>query len=652
MSRHEGWRTLLIALALALLMGGVGLYNLTAVLPTDGAAHAQQETRTLMVYYSLLPRLAVTVLAGGALGLAGALLQRLLRNPLAEPSTLGVSAGAYLALAIVTLFAPGLAARAPEAVTFAGALLALAAVLVLSWRKRLSPVTVILSGLIVSLYCAAVSSVLALFYYDYLAGQILWGAGFLDQQDWRVANYLWPRVLVAVVAATLLLRPLAVMALGDENARSLGLPLAAFRFLTLAVAAALAALATSAVGIIGFIGLAAPTLARAGGVRTSGAMLFWSGLMGALLLGAADQLVQAMPVTFRVFPTGAITGLLGAPLLFLLIRRLKLLAPQSDTAHGARRLTHPGRVLVGLTLLAALAAWAALGIARGAEGWTLSAFVPSELLAWRAPRALAAFSGGAMLALAGAIMQRTTGNPLASPEVLGVSSGAILGVICATLGLDEVTRPIQIAAGGVGAFMVLALMRLLSRQPGFNGERLLLIGIALGSVSSFITAVLMVSQDPQLNQLLAWLSGSTYAVSVTEASLAAGLLALGLLCVPAMRRWLELLPLGAVQAQALGLRLQASRNMLFLLASVLTAGATMLVGPLSFAGLMGPHLARLAGFQRAGSHLLASALIGGLILLTADWIGRNILFPFQVPAGLLAALVGGPFLLYLLGRRA
>jgi len=92
--------------------------------------------------------------------------------------------------------------------------------------------------------------------------------------------------------------------------------------------------------------------------------------------------------------------------------------------------------------------------------------------------------------------------------------------------------------------------------------------------------------------------------------------------------------------------------MLFTLASALTAGATMLVGPLSFAGLMGPHLARLVGFQRAGTHLFASALAGGLILLLADWIGRNILFPFQVPAGLLAALVGGPFLLYLIGRRA
>ncbi|SDP62432.1 iron complex transport system permease protein [Rhodoferax sp. OV413] len=644
-----------IAVGLTLALGLFLAFNLSALLPGGSAAGAtseQQNTRMLMVHYSLLPRLAVSLLAGAALGLAGAILQRLLRNPLAEPSTLGVSAGAYLALAVATLFAPGLAAAAPELVTFAGALMALGAVLALSWRKSLSPVTVTLAGLIVSLYCAAVSSVLTLFYHDFLAGQIMWGAGFLDQQDWSAVHYLWPRLLVATLTAVLLLRPLSIMSLGDESARGLGLSLATYRLLALAVAAGLAAVATSAVGIIGFIGLAAPTLARAAGVRTGGALLFWSGLMGALLLSAADQLVQSLPVTFRVFPTGAITGLLGTPLLFLLIRRLKMLAPQSGASHQVRRLAHPYRVLAILAGLAAFGAWLALGAGRGNEGWSFTPLPPAELLIWRAPRALAAFSGGAMLALAGAIMQRSTGNPMASPEVLGVSSGAILGVICATLGMAEPTRTAQIAAGGVGAFAVLVLMRLLSRQPGFSGERLLLIGIALGSVSSFITAVLMVSQDPRLNQLLAWLSGSTYAVSGGEALVAAGLLTAGLACVPLLHRWLELLPLGTTQASALGLRLDASRNALFAIASVLTAGATMLVGPLSFAGLMGPHLARLAGFQRAATHLLASALVGGLILLTADWIGRNILFPFQVPAGLLAALVGGPFLLYLIGRRA
>ncbi len=642
-----------LAAGLALMTALFAAFNLSALLaggPEAGTASGQHGTRMLMVYYGLLPRLAVSLLAGCALGLSGAMLQRLLRNPLAEPSTLGVSAGAYLALAVVTLFAPGLAASAPELVSFAGALTALGAVLALSWRKSLSPVSVTLAGLIVSLYCAAVGSVLTLFYQDFLAGQIMWGAGFLDQQDWSAVNFLWPRLLVAATAAVLLLRPLSILALGDESARGLGLSLAAYRLFALVVAAGLAAVATSAVGIIGFIGLAAPTLARAAGVRTGGTLLFWSGLMGALLLGAADQMVQSLPVTFRVFPTGAVTGLLGAPLLFLLIRRLKMLAAPSGDPHQARRLAHPVRMLAALAGLTLIGAWVALAAGRGTEGWSFTALPPAELLAWRVPRALAAFSGGAMLALAGAIMQRTTGNPLASPEVLGVSSGAILSVICATVFMTEPTRAAQIAAGGLGAFAVLALMRLLSRQPGFSGERLLLIGIALGSVSSFITAVLMVSLDPRLNQLLVWLSGSTYAVGIDEALAAAGLLAVGLACVPLVRRWLALLPLGAVHASALGLRLDASRNALYALASVLTAGATMLVGPLSFAGLMGPHLARLAGFQRAGTHLFASALAGGSILLVADWIGRNIIFPFQVPAGLLAALVGGPFLLYLIGK--
>lgn len=653
---HPQAAGLAMAGGMTLVMGLFAAYNLSATLSggaAAGAAPGQQETRALMVYYLLLPRLAVSLLAGAALGLSGAILQRLLRNPLAEPSTLGVSAGAYLALAVATLFAPALALAAPELVTFAGALAALGAVLMLSWRKSLSPITVTLSGLIVSLYCSAVSSVLALFFHEFLAGQILWGAGFLDQQDWSGAQYLWPRLLVAAAAAALLMRPLSIMALGDENARSLGLPLAAYRLLALVVAAGLAAVATSAVGIIGFIGLAAPTLARASGVRVGGSMFFWSGLMGALLLATADQIVQSLPVTFRIFPTGAVTGLLGAPLLFLLIRRLKILAPQSSSGpRHVRLLAHPGRVLAAMAGLSLLAAWIALVVGRGVEGWSVALLPPADLFEWRAPRVLAAFSGGAMLALAGAILQRTTGNALASPEVLGVSSGAILSLICFTLLSSEPTRTAQIAAGGFGAFAVLALMRLLSRQPGFSGDRLLLIGIALGSVSSFITAVLMVSQDPRLNQLLAWLSGSTYAVSGGEALLAAGLLGAGLACVPLVSRWLDLLPLGEVHASARGMRLNASRNMLFTLASALTAGATMLVGPLSFAGLMGPHLARLVGFQRAGTHLFASALAGGLILLLADWIGRNILFPFQVPAGLLAALVGGPFLLYLIGRRA
>lgn len=646
------------ALALGLVALAAAARNIAALLPEgagivalfvpDPAAPAQ-----MLLHYTVLPRIAVALMAGAGLGLSGIILQRILRNPLAEPATLGISSGAYLAMAIATLFFPA-ALPQRDWIAFAGAGAALAAILALSWRRGLSPVTVTLAGMIVSLYCGAVSAVLTLFNHDFLVGLFLWGAGHLDQQDWRDALFLAPRLIVFGGMAALLVRPLTVLALDDANARSLGLSLVAWRLAALAVAAALTAIVTAAVGVIGFIGLAAPVLARASGITRTGPLFVWSSVLSALLLLATDQLVLGLPTTYRLFPTGAVTALLGAPLLFVLIRRLKLLAPpQLAEAAPVFRLSRPGAAIALLALLVPASLWLATALGQGPDGWSLATGTDyAHLLDWRRPRALAAFSGGAMLAMSGAIMQRMTGNPLASPEVLGVSSGAVLAIVALLLVASAPTRTDQILAGSGGAMAVLLLMLLLSRRPGFAGERLLLIGITLGSVSGFVMAVLMAAQDPRLGQVLAWMSGSTYAVRPAEAAGAAVLIGAMLLLVPGLRRWLDLMPLGPEVATAAGVSPSLSRGVLYAVSAVLTAGATILVGPLSFAGLMGPHLARLAGFQRAGTHLAASALCGGLVLLVADWLGRNLIFPFQVPAGLFATVVGGPFLLVLIaGRR-
>ncbi|MBK0022905.1 Fe(3+)-hydroxamate ABC transporter permease FhuB [Brucella pseudogrignonensis] len=646
------------ALSLAMLAIMLAVRNVTLLLP-EGATFGsilfpdQSDTTQMLLHYTMLPRIVVGLMAGAGLGLAGAILQRILRNALAEPATLGISAGAHLMMALATLYFPVVFIIGREWTAFAGASLALLAILGLSWGKGLSPVTVTLAGMIVSLYCGAASAVLTLFNHDFLIGIFLWGAGYLDQQDWSGAKFLAPRLAVLVLLCALLLRPLTLLALDDSSARSLGLTLAIYRLLALFVAAALTAMITVSVGVISFVGLAAPSLARASGARKTGAYLVWSATIGALLLTATDQIVLSLPVTYRLFPTGAISALLGAPLLFLLIRRLKMLAPpQTTTRPTSNRLRRPEFVLIVIAMLIVCSFWFAVSAGNGAEGWSFSSGIGSELFSWRWPRALAAFSGGAMLALAGAVLQRMTSNPMASPEVLGVSSGAMLGVIALLLTAAAPTRGGQILAGSAGAFAVLALMLAVSRKPGFTGDRLLLVGIALSSVSGFVMAVLMAAQDPRLSQLLAWLSGSTYAVRPEEALLATAVLAAALFCVPLIRHWLELLPLGYQTAKASGVSMTLSRNVLFSLCALLTASATILIGPLSFAGLMGPHLARLAGFQRAGFQLAASALLGGGVLLIADWFGRNVIFPFQIPAGLLATLVGGPFLLVLIGRRS
>ncbi|CAO3359848.1 Fe(3+)-hydroxamate ABC transporter permease FhuB [Azospirillum palustre] len=607
----------------------------------------------LAAHYVLFPRFAVALMVGAALGLAGTILQQVLRNPLAEPATLGISAGAHLSLAVATLWLPDALALGREWVALAGAGLSAAALLALSWRKGLSPVTVVLAGLVLSLYAGSVSGVMVLFNHDLLIGLFLWGAGFLDQQDWGMAAFLAPRLAVLAVAAALVLRPLVLLGLGEGGARSLGLSVVGARLAGLLIAVMLAALTVAAVGVVSFVGLAAPTIVGMAGARRLGQRMLWAPLCGAALLWATDALVLMAPVTYRELPTGAVTAVLGVPMLLWLLPRLRTSAPPvMSAAAQPPRASRPALVLAGAALLLPLALWMAVAFGPGPDGWgwgsggDLAALAP-----WRLPRALAALSGGAMLAVAGAMLQRMTGNPLAAPEILGVSSGAILGVIVLMFSADAPERGAQIAAGGAGAVAVLAAMLALGRKDGFSPDRLLLAGIATSSISGVVVAVLMAGQDPRLQTLVTWLSGSTYMVGWTDGLVAVLLALLAIGAIPFVARWLDLLPLGGGVAAALGVSPSLSRIALFSLSALLTAAATLIVGPLSFVGLMGPHLARMLGLQRAAAHLAGSAMLGGLIMLMADWLGRSVIFPYQVPAGLLASVIGGPFLLWLLGRR-
>ncbi|ALG73690.1 hypothetical protein VY88_23115 [Azospirillum thiophilum] len=607
----------------------------------------------LAAHYVLFPRFAVALLVGAALGLAGTILQQVLRNPLAEPATLGISAGAHLSLAVATLWLPDVLALGREWVALAGAGLSAAALLALSWRKGLSPVTVVLAGLVLSLYAGSVSGVMVLFNHDLLIGLFLWGAGFLDQQDWGMAAFLAPRLAVLAVAAMLVLRPLVLLGLGEGGARSLGLSVAGARLAGLLIAVMLAALTVAAVGVVSFVGLAAPTIVGMAGARRLGQRMLWAPLCGAALLWATDALVLMAPITYRELPTGAVTAVLGVPMLLWLLPRLRSSAPPAlSSAPPPPRASRPALVLAGAALLLPLALWMAVAFGSGPGGWEWSAGGDLAALAsWRLPRALAALSGGAMLAVAGAMLQRMTGNPLAAPEILGVSSGAILGVIVLMFSADAPDRGAQIAAGGAGAVAVLAAMLALGRKDGFSPDRLLLAGIATSSISGVVVAVLMAGQDPRLQTLVTWLSGSTYMVGWTDGLVALLLALLAIGAIPFVARWLDLLPLGGGVAAALGVSPSLSRIALFSLSALLTAAATLIVGPLSFVGLMGPHLARMLGLQRAAAHLAGSAMLGGLIMLMADWLGRSVIFPYQVPAGLLASVIGGPFLLWLLGRR-
>ena len=612
------------------------------------------DARQAVVHFSWLPRLAICLLAGAALGLAGTLMQQVLRNPLASPTTLGVASGAQLALMMVTLLAPSWLLIGREWIAMAGGSLAMGLVFALAWRRQLNPVVIVFAGLVINLYLAAISMGLLLFFQEELKGLLVWGSGSLAQNSWSGVGYLLPRLLLAAMLAVVLVRPLAVLELDDASARSLGVSLKHLRLAGLGLAVFVTACVVSVVGLIGFIGLAAPAMVRLLGVRKLAQRLLWAPILGALLLAATDLLLQTLSRFWPVLiPTGAMTALLGAPLLLWLIPRLgiKQSAPKANSSLQLARHPAPTR-LVGLMVLGlAAAVIASLLFGQGMDGWGWPSWLRWQAqLEWRLPRTLAAGAAGVLLALAGTLLQRVSNNPMASPELLGVSGGTFMGVIAAALLLPALPLPMMLLGGLVGAFACLLLLVLINRRNGFQPERILLSGIAITALFEPLQAIALVNGDLRVQQLLSWMSGSTYYVTQP---VALALVVLALLMLAAcllVSRWLDLMPMGPAVATALGIHLGRAQLTILLLVAVLTASATMVIGPLSFAGLLAPHLARLMGLVRARWHLLGAAGCGALLMVSADWIGQQILFPQEVPVGLVSTLLGGAYFMWCLRR--
>ncbi|MDR6772890.1 Fe(3+)-hydroxamate ABC transporter permease FhuB [Azospirillum sp. BE72] len=608
----------------------------------------------IILYHSVLPRIAVSLVAGAALGLSGLLLQRVLRNPLAEPSTLGVSAGAQLAMTVGLLYAPALMEQAREGVALAGGLTVVGLILAMTWRRGLEPVAVILAGMMVALTATMASAALILANGDYLFSIFIWGGGALAQQSWGPTLTIALRLLVGIAAAVLLMRPLAILGLDDASARSLGVALNATRFAVIGVAVWLAASVTAEVGVIGFVGLAAPALAHLSGARTQAHKLIAAPLIGAVLLWVTDGLVQLLAgANGERVPTGAATALLGGPLLLWLLPRLRMFEwpSLSNRPAPSRRSPRP-RLLIGLIALLGLAAIAlALTVGYGPDGWSLATgSLFDRLLAWRGPRVAVAAAAGAMLAAAGMLLQRITANPLASPEILGVGTGSGVGLTAALFLVAAPGIGLQIAASAAGAVLVLAAMLALSLRAGFGPERLLLAGIAMSALCSAVLTAVIATGTPQAFTLLRWLSGSTNDAGPADAWFCAGAAVLLLAALPLASRWLEILPLGDVTARSVGLPVQRCRILLVLFAGLLTAAAALFVGPLSFVGLIAPHLARLAGLGRALEQGIGAVLIGAALMMVSDWLARTVAFPYQLPLGLFAALLAGPYLIWLLSR--
>lgn len=606
----------------------------------------------IVAYFSLLPRIAAALLCGFALGLAGAIFQNVLRNPLAEPGLLGITSGAQLALAASLLFAPSLWQSGYELVALAGSAVAFGVILAAASGKGLGASAFVLTGVVVSLYCSAVYALLILFNHDYLLNLLAWQAGSMQQGGWQSVLSLLTQTGPVTLSILVLARPLRILSLGDGAARSLGLSPALLKSLLLALAAMLAAFVTAAVGLVGFVALAAPALARAAW-PSGGRHPVVAACVGGMLLLFIDQLLRIVAPFAGDIPAGAAAGLFTGPLLVLLLLRNRQAEPPRADAGPltSGRLHHPLRAIGLLCCLLLVAAAMSLLSGMTIDGWRfLSTADPWSLWRWRAPRILGAAGAGACLAVAGLLVQKAMRNPLASPELLGVGHGAGLALVLVFMLLPAGGIWSKFAISAAGAAAMLALVATLARRTAFQPERTLLIGVGLGAMVQALLILFLASGGPQGAALLSWFSGSMGAVRFGAAGMVAIVAVFALTVAMVCSRWVEILPLGDQAATAIGLPSRSARSVMLLVAAMATAAATMIVGPISFIGLMVPHLVALAGFRRAVDQLLASAFAGALLMVAADWIGRNLAWPWPMAPGLIAAMISGPFFFRLIRR--
>ncbi len=302
-----------------------------------------------------------------------------------------------------------------------------------------------------------------------------------------------------------------------------------------------------------------------------------------------------------------------------------------------------------------------VGLSLGSAGWEAGALWDAQAatIVWdiRWPRSAGAWLAGALLGLAGAVAQGLFRNPLADPYLLGSASGASLGVATAMAvgGLSPLAATWLDTLGLSGAAFVgavLAVLLTLALARGVQHTwRLLLAGVVVGVVLGALTSLALLLSPGLLQAMQAFMLGSTSLVTGQACVFMAAVLLVSALAAWALSPLLDALGLGEATARSLGLPLAAGRMGLIAVVALATGTAVAHTGLIAFVGLAAPHLVRNLVKTSQARWVLLSALMGGVLLLAADLLARGLLAPRELPVGVLTAVLGGGFLLWLMHRQ-
>ena len=305
-------------------------------------------------------------------------------------------------------------------------------------------------------------------------------------------------------------------------------------------------------------------------------------------------------------------------------------------------------IITGISLAsgaAGLSPWTALAAAFG-QGEPMHVFLVQEL---RLQRLIAGLLTGAAFGIGGCLLQTLARNRLATPGVIGIDDGATAFAVASIVAVPTTLAPSALALTGATTAAVLAFG--LSAGAGARGYRFIVVGIAVGAVFGALTNLMLARADiDAANVAYPWTVGSLNARPAQAVWLLGAGLLLSLPLVKYLAQRLELMRFSDSVAVGLGVRLKAMRLLTLITTVLLTALAVAVAGPVGLVALAAPEMARYLGGHR-GVPVLCSALAGALLMTVADWVGRTWLAPIEIPVGVITAVVGGPYLLWILLRQ-
>lgn len=307
-------------LLLAVLIGiSCGIADLSWQELKDGLFLGVQSENYRIVYLIRMPRVFCGILAGTNLALAGCILQGILRNPLADPGIIGVTAGAGLFAMVIMIILPEITNLVPIA-AFVGAMVAVVIVFALSWQRGVQPLRMILAGVAVAAFFGGAQTALMVFYSDRIQSTINWMAGGFQGASWSHVSMILPYTLLGLAAVFFISRWLNALQLGEDTARSIGLPVEKIRFVLLILAALLAASAVSVAGMLGFVGLVIPHMVRLVTGSDFDYLLPCSAIWGAAFVSMTDSAARLALAPVEV-PVGVFMSFFGAPFFLYLLKK-------------------------------------------------------------------------------------------------------------------------------------------------------------------------------------------------------------------------------------------------------------------------------------------------------------------------------------------